>query len=115
MLTQFEKNINKERLVTLKVKVKSLTAESKIIRDLERKHTGFIRDSLADHRKLIVRVEARASQLAAAFLKGKKYKKVESYCKDKPYRDQVIATKIKNMLKFHNYVIKCWMLAYKRT
>ena len=67
-----------ERLY-LKVKIKSLAEESKIIRREEKKNPTF-KIHLADHRKGIVRTEARASMLAYGFLRGVPYKKIESKC-----------------------------------
>lgn len=62
----------------LRVKVKSLAAEAKIIRrEEERAKSWHEWMSLKDHRKGIVRREARAAQLALAFLRGMSYETVE--------------------------------------
>lgn len=69
----------KNRIKQLKVKIKSLAAESKIIR-LETHRTKDIvtKNDLAIHRTGIVREEARYSQLAYAFLRGRSYASIEA-------------------------------------
>ncbi len=62
----------------LKVKIKSLAAEAKIIRLEETRSKGNQRQSLYFHRIYDVRQEARLSQLAYAFLRGREYSQVES-------------------------------------
>lgn len=62
--------------VYLKVKVKSLAEEAKIIRK-EEKRNKELRNGLAAHRKGVVRYEARHSQLAYGFLRGLPYEKLE--------------------------------------
>ena len=78
------------RLRHLRVKIKSLAAEAKIIRHEERKAlayppkdkygTGYNEDyeSLRDHRRDVVGGEARWSLLAYACLRGRPYSAVES-------------------------------------
>ena len=82
----------------LKIKAKSLAAEAKIIRKEERKALGYARflnrgngdaagnlpaafyssyNNLRDHRRLVVRRQARLSHLARAIIKGQAYKVVE--------------------------------------
>ncbi len=69
--------------VELKIKIKSLAEEAKIIKKEERKLLAQARrtqgqdlyakyDSLMGHRKGIVRFECRATHLAYAFIRGKK-------------------------------------------
>ena len=69
----------KNRIKQLKVKIKSLAAESKIIR-LETHRTKDIvtKNDLAIHRTGVVREEARYSQLAYAFLRGRSYASIEA-------------------------------------
>jgi hypothetical protein len=68
----------KDRRVQLKVKIKSLAAEARIIRIEENKaRDSQLRDDLVGHRKAIVRSEARYSLLAYAFIRGKAYKSQE--------------------------------------
>lgn len=69
----------KNRIKQLKVKIKSLAAEARIIR-LETHRTNDIvtKNDLATHRTGIVREEARYSQLAYAFLRGRSYASIEA-------------------------------------
>lgn len=71
--------------IYLKVKIKSLAAEAKIIR-LEEKRAKrvSIRDGLADHRRGVVRIEARHTHLAYGFLRGKEYKQIEAKAHEAP-------------------------------
>jgi hypothetical protein len=68
----------------IKVKILSLAAEAKIIRKQEQKARSHgnrsLRIGLADHRRGIVRHEARHAQLAYGFLRGMAYKKMEAKC-----------------------------------
>lgn len=66
------------KLKELKVKIKSLAAEARIIRLEESRSKGFQRQSLYIHRVCDVRKEARWSQLAYAFLRGRDYSRVEA-------------------------------------
>lgn len=68
----------KDRRRHLKVKIKSLAAEARIIRQEERRSRGRLRDSLALHRKGVVREEARYSQLAYGFIRGRRYEQLET-------------------------------------
>ena len=54
----------------LKVKVKSLTAEARIIRLEEARSRGDLREELRAHRRKDVRREQRATQLAYGYLRG---------------------------------------------
>ncbi len=72
----------------LRVKVKSLAAEAKIIRDEERKakaHRKFdLRLGLAEHRRGVVRHAARSSLLAYGFLRNTPYLSMEKNCRREP-------------------------------
>jgi hypothetical protein len=61
----------------LKVKIKSLAAEARIIRREEKQSTGRLRWELWQHRVEVVRREARLSQIAYGFLRGKRYDQIE--------------------------------------
>ena len=65
----------------LHVKVHSLRVEAQLIRKKEKEHPRghVLRMYLAQHRKTIVRREARASQLALCFLRGRAYSSVEPF------------------------------------
>lgn len=79
-------NRARDRRVFLKIKLKSLADEARIIRAEERKSRpdhrissiNSILDELRCHRIAVVRREARATNLAYAFIRGRKYKAVES-------------------------------------
>lgn len=67
------------RLLQLKVKIKSLAAEARIIRKEENKtNNPTIRESLSHHRRTDVRQEARWAQIAYAFLRGLEYSQIEA-------------------------------------
>jgi hypothetical protein len=68
-----------DKRVFLKVKVKSLAEEAKIIRKEEKKNL-LLKQELADHRKKIVRFEARHALLAYCFLRGREYRDIEPKC-----------------------------------
>jgi len=61
----------------LKVKIKSLAAEAQIIRHEERRSAGLRRASLCEHRRGIVRREARSALLAYGYLRGRLYPELE--------------------------------------
>lgn len=66
------------KLRHLKVKIKSLAAEARIIRAMEGKTSdNYCRNSLRLHRIEDVREEARHSQLAYAYLRKRPYSKAE--------------------------------------
>ena len=69
--------INKK--LGLKVKVKHLAEEARIIRKEEQKNYGDTRDWLYLHRVNDVRPECRATHIAYAFAKGTPLKKVERF------------------------------------
>ncbi len=87
-------------IVYLKVKIKSLEAESKIIRLEEIRHRkdDAVRNGLTNHRREIVRVEQRATLLAYGFLRGKAYRELESTNKGNTWRNLVIRNKVKSMV-----------------
>ena len=61
----------------LKVKIKSLSEESKIIRLEEKKSRDELQNRLHYHRTQDVRNESRAAQIAYAYLRGKDLKVIE--------------------------------------
>lgn len=76
------KPTDKRRL--LKIKLKSLAAEAKIIRleeeslrRTQKQHLNELREEMANHRRGIVRYESRHAGLAYAFIRGKGYREVE--------------------------------------
>jgi hypothetical protein len=70
----------------LKIKIMSLAAEARIIRNEERKWRGDhpVRFGLREHRVTVVRDEARVAQLAYGFVRGRSYAQLESNPKSTP-------------------------------
>lgn len=70
----------------IKIKIKSLADEAKIIRQEEMKFPGHykVREGLYLHRVNCVRPECRASNLAYGFLRGRSYSEIEQNPKTKP-------------------------------
>jgi hypothetical protein len=74
--------------VELKIKLKSLAEEARIIRreELIAKKRGDYStlNSLHNHRVLVVRPAARSTHLAYSFLRGRNYRDVERMCYHQP-------------------------------
>ncbi len=68
----------------LKVKIKSLAEEARIIRKEERVSQGEKREGLHLHRVGTVRREARHALLAYGFIRGLKYCQMEAKCETPP-------------------------------
>jgi len=66
-----------DRREMLKIKVKSLAEESRIIRKEERRTIGPLRDELSWHRRQDVRNAARTSHMAYGLIRGRKVDGVE--------------------------------------
>ena len=62
----------------LRVNIKSLAAEAKIIRQEARRAGPGYREELTSHRRDHLRVESRVAHLALAFARSRAYKSVES-------------------------------------
>jgi hypothetical protein len=91
-----------DKRIYLKVKARSLAEESRIIRRQEaiQKHRAAwakaheapeeerearaLWDGLSEHRRIVVRREARSTQLAYAFIRGKAYRDIEAYSHEQP-------------------------------
>jgi hypothetical protein len=110
--------------VELKVKVKSLAEEARIIRKeehkakrskrwhAERQQTeqaekyARLRNSLYEHRLDVVRFECRAAELARAFIKGTPYRKVERNTHDGPYQMGRIQGRVQKLVnKYHDKAV----------
>lgn len=91
--------------VHLKIKIMSLAAEAQIIRsqtrkmlkwarraqDAQKKALAYERFSSTDlHRKLIVRKECRAANLAYGFLRGRGYRQMETKSYEDPLWEKVL-------------------------
>jgi hypothetical protein len=74
----------RERLIHLRVKIKSLAAEAAIIRGEARRTRGLVRWGLNHHRTTVVRKAARESLLAYSMLRGVPYNAVERSCREAP-------------------------------
>ena len=97
------KYINKLERAALKIKAKHLAAEARIIRKEEVKWRGRDKLYFKEHRKTTVRREARATQLAIAFMRGVPYNVVERKCYDTWTRDTYIAKRMASMImKYSN-------------
>jgi hypothetical protein len=68
----------------LKVKIKSLAEEARIIRLEEKRTRGSLREQLHRHRVWDVRREARSAQLAYGYLRGRTYRQLESSARTEP-------------------------------
>lgn len=76
---------------SLKVKIKSLAAEAKIIKAQEQTWGGgFVRTGLHEHRVNNVRKECRAALLAWTFIRGHAYTRQEVECYELPDWDNVL-------------------------
>jgi hypothetical protein len=76
--SSLEDTMRDERLF-LKIKIKSLAAEARIIRHHEKKERRTeIRDQLVFHRRLVVRRHTRMNLLAYGFIRGRKYRQIEA-------------------------------------
>jgi hypothetical protein len=95
----------------LKVKIKSLAEEAKIIRKEERASQGDKREGLHNHRVGVVRRAARHSLLAYGFIRGKKYRDIEPTARTSPYRGEVAKMVVKYGLQ--DYGWKIWNRAEK--
>ena len=79
----------RSRIRHLRVKIKSLAAEARIIRAEEVRTHGVERRSLYEHRIGVVREAARNALLAYAFLRGLEYHRIERKCLVEPEWEQV--------------------------
>ena len=91
--------------IKLKVKALSLAEEARIIRRLEKgceDKYGF--NPIYDHRIKNVRYEARATNLARAFLSGKAYKRAERSRKpEKEYNFNYIKKRLIKIVSNYGY------------
>jgi hypothetical protein len=105
--------------IELKIKAKHLALEPSIIRNEERKLKKQIKyaqgadyqlinklDSLSHHRRWDVRNEARATQLARAYLDGKSYSSVEKKRRDESVFNYYIIPRIITMVKKYGTLVQ---------
>jgi hypothetical protein len=103
-------------VASLRVNIKSLSAESIIIKKEFRRHkTESVRNSLYLHRVKDVRTESRITQLTLAAIKGIPYSSVERNAKHEPIWKKIIA-KIDRHSQNHQLKAKVgeWCLEGKR-
>lgn len=74
----------------LKIKIKSLAAEARIIRFEERRSAGDVRAGLHQHRVLDVRREQRAALLAYGYLRKRSYRRIESASSARPATQRIV-------------------------
>ena len=78
-----------DRREMLRVKIKSLAEEARIIRREERATFGTLREELYRHRMDVVRSEARHAHLAYGFIRGLSYEQMEASTNQSPYWERV--------------------------
>lgn len=104
-----------KRIVYLKIKIKSLAAESTIIRHEEKRWPGpsATRTGLHLHRVFEVRREARAALLAYGFLRGRDFRKIEAKSHQVPdwKRIEAIAAKYADAQSFLKENFAKWKAA----
>lgn len=71
------KVVLRDRREMLRVKLKSLAEEARIIRREERRTWGVLRDELHLHRVTVVRHEARCTHLAYGLIRGRTLQQME--------------------------------------
>jgi hypothetical protein len=86
----YDKNGNIiDRREMLRIKLKSLAEEARIIRREERKTTGYLREALYLHRINDVRRAARDAHIAYGLIKGRTIEQMEPSRKSEPNWDAV--------------------------
>lgn len=87
----YDKNQTKiiDRREMLKVKLKSLAAEARIIRKEERKTHGQLREELYRHRIDVVRRVARNTHIAYGIIRGKTIDQIEPSRQTEPDWDSI--------------------------
>lgn len=93
----------------LRVNAKSLQAESRFIRQEERRCGKAFRSELAEHRRGRVREESRYTQLALSFVRGRPYKSVESKCVKLPHAVRLAAKVKQHMRMTSDAMIAEWL------
>ena len=78
-----------DRREMLRVKLKSLAEEARIIRREEQRTHDLLRGELHQHRIGTVRSEARHTHLAYGFIRGRTYEQIEPKCDTPPDWERV--------------------------
>lgn len=93
-----------DQRIYLKIKLKSLAAEAKIIRAEEKKYQDqSTKQGLYLHRVLNVRNESRATFIAYGYLRGRKYSQIEPHCRTKLSPANI--DRIKSLVKKYSWFI----------
>lgn len=100
-----------ERLIHLRIKVRSLADEARSIREEAKKTTGMVKWGLNDHRKTIVRDHARHNLLAYGCLKNTPYSDMEKWCYETP--DFLRVAKIAKRFGGAEEDVESWVSAAK--
>jgi len=79
-----DKGYIRDRREMLTIKLKSLAAEARIIRQTAKRMPVALREEMTLHRRGVVRHAARHTHLALAFLRGRRYEQIERTCHDEP-------------------------------
>lgn len=80
---QYTYNLNISAIHRLRVNVKSLSAEARIIRQEEKRADIMYAFELHDHRVRRLREESRYAQLALGYIRGRTYSRCEQSAKKK--------------------------------
>ena len=83
------------RLVHLKIKIKSLADESRLIKHETKKMHGPAMRSLHEHRVNVVRPATRTNHLAYGLLRGVRYEDMERSCRERPNFKEVSKTALR--------------------
>ena len=77
-----------DKRIFLKVKIKSLVAETRIIQSMEARHS-FWASQMEVHRHGVIRDEMRATLIAYGFVRGRAYEEIEPNALTQPDWDRV--------------------------
>ena len=88
-----------DRREMLRVKLKSLAEEARIIRREESRTRGQLREELRDHRIKVVRYEARATHLAYGFIRGLTIEQMEPKSTMPWHKYEPLRSKVEAMIK----------------
>lgn len=94
----------------LRVNIKSLVAESKLIRQEQSRCGEVYRNMLSAHRRGTVREEARITHLALAFVRGRTYKSVEAKCQVAPDASRIFKKVKQHIYRTELTDIKAWLV-----
>lgn len=107
-ITKYEFSLKVLAIHQLRVNVKSLASEARLIRQEERRCGSIYVAHLQQHRRVTVREESRYAQLALAFVRGRAYKAVEQGAKEKPSAQRLHA-KLSRFVNVKLAEIEAWL------